>query len=229
MASRLSGAAPRARAWRGLLAAARRLQLRRRTPGVARTPGTAATAASTHAGSTGDGRPALAATTAGARARAARGSLGCGSTPLAVDLCWPRWWTSAGGYDDGCASEGRAGALPASYLRPRRWICAGGHVSGPPFPGQIQRQLGAGTPDPCGDAAATVGPRGAGELAGGLWAFFCFFNLLTMAGICTAPASVNRLTEVVGQPPRLRPPLTVTFGPRRLVCPPRLSHFARLG
>jgi hypothetical protein len=49
----------------------------------------------------------------------------------------------------------------------------------------IRRWLGAGTPDPRGDAAAAVGPRGAGELASGLrngltvgFGLFCFIFLI---------------------------------------------------
>jgi hypothetical protein len=40
------------------------------------------------------------------------------------------------------------------------------------------------------------------------------------------PTMVNLLAEAVGQPPRLRPRLTVIFAPRRLAWSPRLTSFA---
>jgi hypothetical protein len=41
--------------------------------------------------------------------------------------------------------------------------------------------------------------------------------------------TVNQLTEAIRATASIKPRLTVTFAPRRLHCPPRLSQNARLG
>jgi hypothetical protein len=48
--------------------------------------------------------------------------------------------------------------------------------------------------------------------------FFVFFKLIHGGRQLNATTLVNRLTETVGQPPQLRPRLSVTFTPRRLAC-----------
>jgi hypothetical protein len=73
--------------------------------------------------------------------------------------------------------------------------------------------------------------RVAGGLASRLWGLFLFFNPLTEAGICKAPASVKRLTEAGKATVSVIHGLTVTFGRRRMLLPvsdnekrpPRLS------
>ena len=56
--------------------------------------------------------------------------------------------------------------------------------------------------------------------------YFLFSEIIYGGGAHNSTVSINRLTET-GQPPRLRPRLTVTL--RRLENPPRISDFARLG
>ena len=63
---------------------------------------------------------------------------------------------------------------------------------------------------------------------GGLLNSTTSVNSVNRGGYLMPTASVNRLTEAASHPPRLRPRLTMTFGPRRLACPPQLSAFARL-
>jgi hypothetical protein len=75
-----------------------------------------------------------------------------------------------------------------------------------------------------GNGSPVGSPAGSGV-------YFLFFNPLTEAGICKAPASVKRLTEAGKATVSVIHGLTVTFGRRRMLLPisdnekrpPRLS------
>jgi len=87
---------------------------------------------------------------------------------------------------------------------------------------QMRATVGSTEPERC--RRGSSGPRWATRLA----ELFLISKIIYGGGCSTVPVLVNLLTEAVGQPSRSRPRLTVTFDPRRLACPPRLSVFARL-
>jgi hypothetical protein len=63
---------------------------------------------------------------------------------------------------------------------------------------------------------------------GGLLNSIASVNSINQEDCLEAPVLVNRLTEAVGPPVSVKAGLTVTFGQRRLECPPALSSFAHL-
>ena len=98
------------------------------------------------------------------------------------------------------------------------WSTGVWHGNGASSPGQIRWRRGTRTSDSaaCGGAVRSRRAR--------RWAVLKFLNSLTVAGICKAPGSVNRLTEAIP----LKARLTITFRQKQLKKSPPLIFLPAL-
>jgi hypothetical protein len=130
------------------------------------------------------------------------------------------------------------GGLPLLPLPPHEDLPSGGATSLLPRLDLVAARAGSHLP-PSGGSMARGDAGGGGATRSKRarrWApkqahrwdlgFFCFFNSLTVAGICKVPASQNRLTVADRATASVKARLTVTFVPRRLRKLPRLTQNA---